>query len=357
MNFDSVIQLEAGSYTIHVGSGSLAALPALIEAGGYTSTFVLCDTHTAALCLPRLLELLPDLKVITISPGELHKDLRSCSHIWQTLTSSRADRKSLLLNLGGGLVGDIGGFAASCYKRGIDFVQIPTTLLAMVDASVGGKTGINFDHYKNQVGLFRNPQAVFADPTFLDTLPPRELRSGYAELLKHCLIADAARWEKLADLTGYPQPWTPFIADSIAVKLAIVTEDPFEKGPRKALNFGHTIGHAIESHLMESHEPLLHGEAIAIGMVCEAYISFSRDLLSQSELDWIGRVVLRIFGHRSIPESDFPQLSALSLQDKKNHGGQILCTLLHGIGAFAVDQAIVERDIVLSLQHYNALRS
>ena len=350
------IHLDAGDYGIHIGLGCLHALPEFIANGGYTSVFILCDENTEALCLPHLRSILPDPPAIVISPGELHKSLTSASHIWESLTAARADRRSLLVNLGGGLVGDIGGFAASCYKRGIDFIQVPTTLLAMVDASVGGKTGLNFEHFKNQVGLFRNPKAVFANPAFLDTLPPAELLSGYAELLKHSLISDAARWESLADSREFPQPWTPFIAESIGIKLAIVQEDPFEAGPRKSLNFGHTIGHAIESHLMESAAPLLHGEAVAIGMVCEAFISQQRALISAQDLNSIASTLIGLFGHRQLPASDFGILVALALQDKKNKGGHILCTLLQGIGGYIVDQAIDQADIESALSYYNTLQ-
>lgn len=357
MGNESNFTLDAGEYAIQIGAQSLAALQSFVQAGGYSSTFILTDENVAPHWLSQLQGLFPGAAAVTIPPGERHKTIQTCMQLWDRLTEAKADRKALLINLGGGMVGDLGGYAASCYKRGIDFVQVPTTLLAMVDASVGGKTGINFGHFKNQIGLFRNPRLVLVDPGFLSSLPDRELRSGYAELLKHCLIADADRWAQLKAFEAYPPEWAPFILESIKVKLAIVSEDPFEKGPRKALNFGHTIGHAIESHLMEDARPLLHGEAVAAGMVCEAHISMQKGLLSSAERDEIAETILRIFGHRRLPETDFEPLAALALQDKKNQGGRILCTLLNGIGAYRVDQEIDQQDILDSLSYYNSIDS
>ncbi len=345
--------VKASDYEIHIGSESLTALRNFLDQSAYTKVFVLTDHHTRDHCWPRLQPLVPEAQLLSSPPGELHKTLESAQAIWQSLTNARADRKALLINLGGGLIGDLGGFAAACYKRGIDFVQVPTSLLAMVDASAGGKTGVNFDHYKNQVGIFRNPQGVFIDPAFLDTLPQRELRSGFAELLKHALIADASRWKILAEAEHLPTEWTDFIADSIQIKVDIVTSDPFEKGARKALNFGHTIGHAVESHLMEV-EPLLHGEAVALGMVCEAAISAERGLLSPENRDHITAALIRFFGHAPLSESDFPALLQLTRQDKKNLGGQVLCTLLDQIGHFRINQSITDAEILASFHFYNS---
>lgn len=354
MNQESLRTVLAGDYSIYIGPESLPQLKALFSERAFTQVFVLTDSHTYADCYPRLAPLLPAHSVLSVSPGELHKTLDSCQYIWQALTDAKADRGALLLNLGGGLIGDLGGFAASCYKRGIDFIQVPTSLLAMVDASAGGKTGVNFDHFKNQVGVFRNPKGVFIDPAFLETLPPRELRSGFAELLKHCLIADATRWQRLAQADGLPSDWTGFIAESIQVKVDIVTEDPFEKGPRKALNFGHTVGHAVESHFMEQ-EPLLHGEAVALGMVCEAHISATRGHLNEAERDEIAATILRYYGHRPLPESEYPALLQLVLQDKKNIGGQVMCTLLNGIGDFLINQTVTASEFEASFTYYNSL--
>jgi len=354
MTHPSQRTVDAGNYPIHIGPESGARLAAFVRDGHFSQVFVLTDDHTATHCWPRWEHLLPAAHHLSIPHGEPHKSLATCATVWQALTDRRADRKALLVNVGGGLVGDLGGFSAACYKRGIDFVQAPTSLLAMVDASAGGKTGVNFDHYKNQVGAFRDPRAVFIEPAFLETLPPRELRSGFAELLKHALIARRDRWEPLATARAMPTHWTDFIAESIQIKVDIVTEDPFERGARKALNFGHTIGHAAESYFMTS-DPLLHGEAVALGMVCEAFISEQRGLLSPAERHEIDAVLQRIFGHRALPEAAFPDLLQLTRQDKKNQGGEILCTLLDGIGAFRINQALTPAEIEASFHHYNSL--
>ncbi|HHG84983.1 MAG TPA: 3-dehydroquinate synthase, partial [Bacteroidetes bacterium] len=266
--------ISTSDYPIHIGTNALEALRDLVAAGSFTQVMVLTDHNTARECLPRLKKVLEFDAHFSISPGEKHKTIASCEAVWEAMTTHGLDRKSLLINLGGGLVGDLGGFSAACFKRGLAFVQVPTSLLAQVDASVGGKTGVNFAHFKNQVGTFVNPLAVFVDSTFLDTLPEREALSGYAEVLKHCLIADGLRWVDLAGLSGLPMSLGPVIASSIQIKADIVALDPREDGPRKGLNFGHTVGHALESWFMDQTKSLLHGEAVAMGMICESFISY-----------------------------------------------------------------------------------
>ncbi|MCL4110633.1 UNVERIFIED_CONTAM: hypothetical protein GTU68_057254 [Idotea baltica] len=324
-------------------------LNSFLEESHYSQVFVLADDHTAAACVPRLGNKLP--APVVIPHGEAHKTLASCTHIWEALTAAHADRRSVLINVGGGLIGDLGGFAASCYKRGMDFIQVPTSLLSMVDASVGGKTGVNFDQYKNQVGAFSNPAAVFICPPFLETLPPREVVSGYAEVLKHCLIADQPRWEMLSATADLDQiEWASLIADSVQVKLKIVAEDPFEKGPRKALNFGHTVGHALESFFMyKGAESLLHGEAVLLGMLCESWISWRRDLISETEWKSIAAYLGSLVNASALTRPDRLRIGHLATQDKKNVGKRILCTLLDGIGGFRIDQEISTADILDSL--------
>lgn len=289
----------------------------------YSGVFILTDEHTHRHCLPVFLQksgLSRATPLTVIKPGEAQKTLGTCEKIWQAMFDARLDRKALVINLGGGVIGDMGGFCAATFKRGIDFVQVPTTLLAMTDAAIGGKLGIDFQGLKNAVGVFRNPAAVFADPAFLHTLPPRELHSGFAEVVKHACIGDPALWARLQQLTPdgltalSENAWLELLYASMAVKVRIVTEDPLEKGIRALLNFGHTVGHAVESYFLQTDDPLTHGEAVAIGMDCEAPDSWRATLRP---------FLLAHFGHRPIPEAAFPELWALMQQDKKNASGAV----------------------------------
>ena len=270
----------------------------------YAGWIVLIDEHTREHCLPTLRPFLGGQEVVYVDvpAGERFKHLETCRDIWEALFRGGVGRRWCCLNLGGGVIGDMGGFAAATYKRGIDFVQIPTTLLSQVDASVGGKLGIDFFEVKNSIGLFANPQAVWVDPRFLSTLPERELRSGYAEVIKHALIADARQWEVLLGVPD-PQslPWEEVIGHSVAIKRDIVEQDPHERGIRKALNFGHTIGHAVESYFLHRDERLFHGEAVAIGMIAESWISQQNRDLKQEELDEIAEWIAE---ERQSHESD-----------------------------------------------------
>ncbi|MEM0996863.1 MAG: 3-dehydroquinate synthase [Bacteroidota bacterium] len=352
------LDLPAINYPIYTGTSALKAFATWLSAQSYSQVMVLTDDNTMLHCLPHLREVFEPEHAISISPGEPQKNLYGCMAIWTEMTERGFDRKSLMVNLGGGLIGDIGGFCAATYKRGIDFVQVPTSLLAQVDASVGGKTGINFKHYKNHLGAFRDPAAVFAHPGFFATLPPRELLSGYAEVLKHCLIADRNRWESLAELPYLPEDITPVIADSIAVKARIVAEDPFEKGIRKALNFGHTIGHGIESVMMDDAAPIpevTHGEAVAAGMLAEAFISREKGLLTEPQLIAIAQRIRSLYPAIAISPEAATQIADTALQDKKNEAGRILCTLLEGIGSFRINVPITRPEILASLAFYHAV--
>ncbi len=293
----------------------------------YTQVFVLADQHTHHHCLPYLLEktsLFQKPNLTVIEPGEGNKNLATCEKIWQAMLSANLDRKALAINLGGGVIGDMGGFCAATWKRGVDFVQIPTTLLSMTDAAIGGKMGIDFQGIKNMIGVFQQPTGVFADPVFLQTLPERELRSGYAEVIKHALIGDPELVRQLREELSSGQPlnsldWLGILQKSIAVKVQVVQEDPLEKGLRMLLNFGHSIGHALETWFLETEDPLTHGEAVYIGMVCEAKIaSGERNLLS--EVLSLGQP---IFPHRNIPSTAFPAIWELMQQDKKNSSGTV----------------------------------
>ncbi|MEO6150002.1 MAG: 3-dehydroquinate synthase, partial [Mucilaginibacter sp.] len=266
-----------------------------------------------------------------------------------------ADRKALMVNLGGGVITDMGGFAASTYKRGIDFVQVPTTLLSQVDASVGGKTGIDVDSVKNIIGTFTQPKAVFIDYDFLQTLPPRQTLSGLAEMLKHGLILDAAYWNRLKQ-SDLHNPAAELIHASVILKNKVVIEDPTEQHIRKSLNFGHTVGHAVETwSLTHDADPLTHGEAIAIGMLCEAYLSHKRTGLSKQELDEIQFVIGSLYQHYSLNSAMYEDVYTIMLKDKKNIDGKINCTLLNRIGKFTIDNICTKEELYEALDYYVGL--
>ena len=294
---------------ISYGSEGLTALVQQLNKHEYSSLFVLVDENTEQHCLTRFLahtELNPT-SVLVMQAGEENKHLSTCEKLWNELSSLGADRNSALINLGGGVVTDLGGFVACTFKRGIDFYNIPTTLLSMVDASVGGKTGIDLGALKNQIGIIQEPQQVVIDSQWLSTLPLEEVRSGFAEMLKHGLIADANYWGELKDLVDLtPEVLSPYIKPSVAVKSEVVQEDPYEKGLRKILNFGHTLGHAIESYFLvtPSKQRLLHGEAIAIGIVLEAYLSIECCGLSPEEAKEIKLVFQQFYPQVEIKKED-----------------------------------------------------
>ncbi len=317
----------------------------------YSQIAVLTDRNTLAACYPLIKEKLPIHTTITIPPGEEVKNLETCVKIWQKLTDLNFDRHGLILVLGGGVLGDMGGFCAATYKRGIDFVLIPTTLLAQVDASIGGKLGIDFNHYKNHIGVFQLPLTTLISAAFLKTLPERELRSGFAEVIKHCLISDAAMWETIRAKDLHAQDWNTLIAHSVKFKTHVITADPREKGLRKILNFGHTIGHAVESYFLNSGNRLFHGEAIAIGMIAESHIAFRKSLISESELESVSAYLVRIFGK----QADMPDYKIIlenMYQDKKNKGSKILMALTQGVGHAVWDVEANEEEIRESLIYY-----
>ncbi|MGH1437351.1 MAG: 3-dehydroquinate synthase [Lewinella sp.] len=329
-----------------------------LAAQEFAGIAVLTDDNTAQHCLPLIKEQLAVFQphYITVPAGEKHKTLETCQHIWEQLFQAGAGRNWCLLNLGGGVIGDMGGFCAGTFKRGMDFIQIPTTLLSQVDASVGGKLGIDFYGVKNSIGLFRDPRAVWADARFFQTLSARELRSGFAEIIKHALIADVQQWQELQQITHLESiDWSEWVARSVSIKQEIVKEDPHEKGIRKALNFGHTIGHAIESYFLETATPLLHGEAIAAGMICEAWLSAKQLGLSKPKLTAITDYFLTIYGHQAIPEGIDELLLSTMRQDKKNEDTRINFSLIPAAGKVAVNQTATEEEIVGSLVYYRAL--
>ncbi len=345
--------LNLKEYNIYIGPIG-TELSRIIEAGNYSHVSLLVDENTHRHCLPFLTKKINvDYSVIEIGAGELHKNLESCRAIWTRMMQLGMDRHALLINLGGGVIGDMGGFCAATFLRGIDFIQIPTTLLSQVDASVGGKLGIDFNSIKNSIGVFRNPKAVFVDPTFLTTLPEGEIRSGFAEVFKHALIADAGLWNDLQAVGDWSSlDWLPVLERSLRIKQQVVEKDPFEKGLRKALNFGHTIGHAVESFSLKTDRPLLHGEAVAIGIVCESWLSNCAGTLPLAELEKITAFVRRLYPPYIFAETNFAEILSYMKKDKKNRGGVINFTFIRTIGQAEVNQTCEEKWIEESMRYY-----
>ncbi|WP_209330950.1 3-dehydroquinate synthase [Lunatimonas salinarum] len=330
-------------------------IPRYLDTRKFSKLGVIADSHTVQTCYPILQSSLPDHTVFAFEAGEIHKNLDTCTQIWQWMTEEGFDRKALVINIGGGVTGDMGGFCASTYKRGIRFINIPTTLLSQVDASVGGKLGIDFMGFKNHIGVFTQPEAVIISEVFLQTLPEAELRSGYAEIIKHGLISNANYFESLKTENWQTQNWKDIIEVSVGIKEAVVSRDPREEGLRKILNFGHTIGHAVESHYLDSPNHLLHGEAIAVGMLAEAFLSQKYLRLSPEDLYKIESKILGVFGKVTIPEDDFEAIVSRCFQDKKNEGSVLNFSLLTKIGHCEYNIAVGKDEIFQSLRYYNEL--
>lgn len=343
--------IKANNYPIHFNENGIKALNSHLNETKYSNIFIIVDSDTNKLCLPKLLpnietELI--IEIIEFEPGEHNKNIETCIQIWNVLTELGGDRKSLVINLGGGVVTDLGGFVASTFKRGIDFINIPTTLLSMVDASVGGKTGVDLGNLKNQIGVINVPQMVLIDTQYLDTLPQYEMRSGLAEMLKHGLIFDKAYWEKFLDMKILNfDNLDSLIYRSVEIKNEIVMQDPTEKNIRRALNFGHTLGHAIESYFLESEtkKTLLHGEAIAVGMILESYISLYKNLINKQEYDQIKSTIKHIYDDVIFEEDDIEPILELLIHDKKNEFGNIQFALIEGIGKIKINQ-LVENELI-----------
>lgn len=309
--------IQLANYEI-IFDETLHSLKHFLSTHQYSSVFVLVDENTNTNCLPILKTVLADFTVIKTTSGEVNKNLNTCEYIWQQLIENNADRKILFINLGGGVIGDMGGFAASCYKRGVDFINIPTTLLSQVDSSIGGKLGIDFKYGKNLIGLFQNPKAVFISPVFFKTLPQRQFINGWAEIFKHALIQHKKQWFTYKDLDILNADMNTIVFHSLQIKKMVVETDPYEKGLRKILNFGHTIGHAIEAFSLENEkESLLHGEAIVIGMICEAYLSVKKNNLSKNELLEIQSVLFKHYPKHDISNFDVEKLIDIMRIDKK----------------------------------------
>ena len=335
---------------------TLSSLPNFLAEHKYSKVFVVVDENTKQHCLPILQNVLTAIEIIETKSGEIYKNLATCEFIWQQLIEHNADRKSVIINLGGGVIGDMSGFAASCYKRGIDFINIPTTLLSQVDSSIGGKLGIDFKYGKNLIGLFRNPKLVLVSSQFLKTLPKRQFINGWSEIIKHALIKDKAQWLLYKNIDIHNCDMNAIVFHSLQIKKAVVEADPYENGLRKILNFGHTIGHAIEAYSLEHDEtPLLHGEAIAIGMICESYLSVKKCGLTQDELNEITKLILKYFPKYNIENYNTDKIITSMLSDKKNNATKILAALLSEIGNSVFDIEINKDEILESLNYYNSL--
>ena len=259
----------------------------------------------------------------------------------------------MLINLGGGVISDLGGFIAATYMRGIDFINIPTTLLSQVDASVGGKLGINFNNLKNHVGVFLNPKKIFIETNLLKSLPIREIKSGFAEVIKHCLIKDKTEFYRLLNTNWKNYDWNDIIIHSIKIKSSIVRKDPLENGLRKTLNFGHTIGHGIESIYINKNNYLLHGEAIAIGIICESYISYTSNTLQKNELDLITKFITKTYKLNIINKNKIKPILEAIIHDKKNINNKIKMSLLKKIGKCGYNYNVNELVINESIDYYN----
>jgi 3-dehydroquinate synthase len=350
--------IETQGYSIYFNDDCYSYLQQLLQPRAYSIIFVIADSNTSQYCLPHFLaELATELpiEIIEVEPGEENKNIETCTEVWHALTELGADRKSIIINVGGGMVTDMGGFIASTFKRGIDYINVPTSLLAMVDASVGGKTGIDLGSLKNQIGLISNPKAVLVDSKYLETLPAEQMRSGLAEMLKHGLIANKKYWNNLIGLSSLTtDDIARLIKQSIEIKNSIVVQDPHEKNIRKMLNFGHTIGHAVESYFLESNEKttLLHGEAIAVGMIIESFFSLEKGLLKAEEYREIKSVISSFFDKVEFTKNDLDKITELLVHDKKNEFGVVQYVLLEGIGMAKINQSVSNELIYKAFDDY-----
>lgn len=360
INYTNMQSIQANNYLVHFNQNAYEALNNHLKENKYSNLFIIVDNETNEHCLPKFLPLLETdltIEIIEFESGEINKNIETCIEIWKVLTELGADRKSLVINLGGGVVTDLGGFVASTFKRGLDFINIPTTLLSMVDASVGGKTGVDLGNLKNQIGVINVPQMVLIDTDYLETLPQSEMRSGLAEMLKHGLIYDSAYWKQFLDLKAIDfADFDALIYRSVEIKNDIVIQDPTEKNIRKALNFGHTLGHAIEGYFLESQTKttLLHGEAIAIGMILESYISLHKNLITAEEYTEIKTSIKSIYDDVKIEENDIDPILELLIHDKKNEYGLIQFALIEGIGKIKINQSVENKLILDAFQDYKS---
>lgn len=346
------------NYDILFGQEAYGQLGSYLNSNGYSKLFILTDSNCYEHCLPYFLSNLPTevpFEIIEVEAGEENKVLETCAGVIQTMLELGGDRKSMIVTVGGGVITDMGGFIASVFMRGIDFINIPTSLLAMVDASVGGKTGVDLNGIKNCIGSFVMPKMLIIDVNYLETLESRQIKAGYAEMLKHGLIFDDKYYTYLKDIANVDfNDLETLIHHSVMIKNNVVTQDPKEHGLRKILNFGHTIGHAVESYFLmhTEKETLLHGEAVALGMVAEAYVSMELAALTEAEYLDIKETIHTIYGVVQMTEEDIVGALEWLKFDKKNYNGSIRCVLLNKIGASVYDIEVNKELIVKGLEAY-----
>ena len=351
--------IQATNYSVYFDETGYEKLASYLITANYSKIFILVDENTSQYCLPHLLNNLAteiEIEIIELEVGEIHKNIATCTEVWGALSELGGDRKSILINLGGGVISDLGGFVACTFKRGIDFINIPTTLLSMVDASIGGKNGVDLGNLKNQIGIIREPKAVIVDTQFLNTLPQNEMRSGLAEMLKHGLIFDKKYWDKFKNIKDLiTEDLNELIHQSIEIKNTIVCEDLTENGIRKSLNFGHTLGHAIESYFLENDNKtsLLHGEAIAVGMILESFISREKELLTNEEYQEIKYIINDVFERIEFTQIDIEKIIELLIFDKKNEFGKVQFALLDGIGKIKINQESDNKLIYKAFEDYS----
>jgi 3-dehydroquinate synthase len=331
------------NYYVHFQENAYSSLHSYLDENFCSKIFILADNNTKEFCLPRFLKKTNfnvTIEIIEIKAGEAFKNIDTCADLWKSLSDLGADRKSLMINLGGGVITDMGGFVASTFKRGIHFINVPTTLLSMVDASVGGKTGVDLGVLKNQIGLFSNPEMVLIDMDFLHTVSQREMKSGLAEIIKYGFTFDKSLWRNIQTFTNIElEKIRPLIYRSIEIKNEVVLQDLLENNLRKSLNFGHTIGHAIESYFLDSatKKDLTHGEAIAVGMVIELYYSSKLYDFPLALVDDLKAFINHFYGEVSIGQNDFDPIIDLMKYDKKNVSGKVNFVLLEAMETCLID--------------------
>lgn len=335
------------------------ALSSYLSSNTYDKIYILTDTNTRRLCLPALacVEALGEAIHITVEAGDMHKSIEQVTKVWMELSQSGASRHSLLINLGGGMVTDLGGFAGATFKRGLHTLNVPTTLMAAVDAAVGGKTGFNFNGLKNEIGSFYPPDGVLIDCSFFRTLDRDNILSGFAEMIKHGLISNEEHWRNILSFDmERREPDMTRISDivekSVAIKERIVRDDPKEQGLRKALNFGHTVGHALESFSFEKKRPVLHGHAVAAGIVCELYLSYKYCEMPVDILRHTTNLIRDAYPPIAFGCGDYDFLYERMTHDKKNENGRVRLTLLGGIGDVRINQETDGKRIFESLDFY-----
>ena len=350
--------IESKGTEIQIGDLQASTFSKVISVYSKSNIIIIVDENTHDYCLDYLLTNFPALinaEIILLPGGEENKVIEVCLQVWETFTEYNFSRKDLVINLGGGIITDMGGFIAALYKRGLNFINIPTSLLGMVDASIGGKNGVDLNGFKNHLGVFKNPSHIFIDVSFLKTLPEREIYNGYAEMLKHGLISDKKLWKDLIKIKSDDALLNEeIIFRTIRVKLDLVEEDPEEANVRMKLNFGHTIGHALESHFLSS-TAIPHGHAVALGICGEAYLSFKKKKISSEEFNQIEDVIVRNFPMIQLTDEDVIDVIERMKNDKKNHSGGIYFVLLEGIGNAITNIKIKEKEVGEALFHLNLL--